>query len=156
MLNKAQALQDKLTTLRRTIHLHPELGFEEIKTAGLVAETLASLDIEYQSGVGKTGVVARLGNGNGPVIGIRADMDALPIEEANDVEYKSQVAGKMHACGHDAHTAMLLSCSLKFDRTWPLRSFNSRVPSASPVRIFCPSGENARAVSPRFSVKRIL
>ena len=112
MLDKAQALQDKLTTLRRTIHMHPELGFEEVKTAALVSDTLADLDIEYQTGVGKTGVVARLGNGDGPVIGIRADMDALPIEEANDVEYKSRVSGKMHACGHDAHTTMLLGAAM--------------------------------------------
>ncbi len=112
MLEKAQALQDVLSRLRRTIHMNPELGFEEIKTAGLVAETLRGLDIEHQTGVGRTGVVARLGNGQGPVIGIRADMDALPIEEANDVPYKSQVPGKMHACGHDSHTTMLLGAAM--------------------------------------------
>ncbi len=112
MLEKAQALQDELSRLRRTIHMNPELGFEEIKTAGLVAETLRGLDIEHQTGVGRTGVVARLGNGQGPVIGIRADMDALPIEEANDVPYKSQVPGKMHACGHDSHTTMLLGAAM--------------------------------------------
>ncbi len=112
MLERAEALKDTMVRLRRTIHLQPELGFEEFKTSALVAETLGDLGIELQTGVGKTGVVARLGNGDGPVIGIRADMDALPIEEANEVEYKSQVPGKMHACGHDAHTAMLLGAAM--------------------------------------------
>lgn len=92
--------------------MNPELGFEEFKTGALVTETLSSLGIEYQAGVGRTGVVARLGNGNGPKIGIRADMDALPILEANDVPYKSTVPGKMHACGHDAHTTMLLGAAM--------------------------------------------
>jgi amidohydrolase len=112
MLDKAKSLKDVLVRLRRTIHMQPELGFEEVKTSALVAETLNDLGIEFQTGVGKTGVVARLGNGQGPVIGIRADMDALPILEANEVPYKSQVPGKMHACGHDAHTAMLMGAAM--------------------------------------------
>ncbi|MCB0193965.1 MAG: amidohydrolase [Anaerolineae bacterium] len=112
MLEKAQSLKERLIHLRRTIHKHPELGFEELQTGALVAETLADLGIEFQSGIGKTGLVARLGNGNGPTIGVRADMDALPILEANEVEYKSQVPGKMHACGHDAHTAILMGAAM--------------------------------------------
>ncbi|MCB0212984.1 MAG: amidohydrolase [Anaerolineae bacterium] len=112
MLEKAQSLKKQLIHLRRTIHQHPELGFEEFQTGALVAKTLADLGVEFQSGIGKTGLVARLGNGNGPTIGIRADMDALPILEANDVEYKSQVPGKMHACGHDAHTTMLMATAM--------------------------------------------
>ena len=112
MLAKAEALKETLVRLRRTIHMQPELGFEEFKTSALVAKTLRDLGVEFQTGVGKTGVVARLGNGNGPVIGVRADMDALPIQEANDVSYKSQTPGKMHACGHDAHTAMLLGAAM--------------------------------------------
>ncbi len=112
MLDKAKNIKDALVRLRRTIHQHPELGFEEYQTAALVVDTLNKLGIETQAGVGRTGVVARLGNGNGPRIGIRADMDALPILEANEVEYKSQVPGKMHACGHDAHTTMLLGAAM--------------------------------------------
>jgi amidohydrolase len=112
MLEKAKSLKDTLVRLRRTIHMYPELGFEEHKTSALVAETVGDLGVELQTGVGKTGVVARLGDGDGPVIGIRADMDALPILEANSVEYKSQVPGKMHACGHDAHTAMLVGAAM--------------------------------------------
>lgn len=112
MLEEAKKLQEELTRIRRTIHMNPELGFEEFKTGALVAETLNGLDVEYQTGVGRTGIVARLGNGNGPKIGIRADMDALPILEANDVAYKSQTPGKMHACGHDAHTTMLLGAAM--------------------------------------------
>jgi amidohydrolase len=112
MLEKAKALQETLIRLRRTIHMHPELGFEEFQTGALVAQTLADLGVEHQTGVGDTGIVARLGNGEGPVIGIRADMDALPILEANEVEYKSQVPGKMHACGHDAHTTMLMGAAM--------------------------------------------
>ncbi|MEM8859518.1 MAG: M20 family metallopeptidase [Chloroflexota bacterium] len=112
MLEQAKQLQEELTRIRRTIHMNPELGFEEFKTGELVAKTLSDLGVEYQTGVGRTGIVARLGNGNGPKIGIRADMDALPILEANDVTYKSQTPGKMHACGHDAHTTMLLGAAM--------------------------------------------
>jgi amidohydrolase len=106
-LEKARELEAQLVAWRRDIHMHPELGFEETRTARLVADTLRALDMEVEVGVGITGVVGRLGQGR-PVIGIRADMDALPIQEANEVPYKSQTPGVMHACGHDAHTAMLL------------------------------------------------
>jgi amidohydrolase len=106
-LEKARELEAQLVAWRRDIHMHPELGFEETRTARLVADTLRELDMEVEVGVGITGVVGRLGQGR-PVIGIRADMDALPIQEANEVPYKSQTPGVMHACGHDAHTAMLL------------------------------------------------
>ena len=107
MLKQAQALAKQLVAWRREIHAHPELSFREHGTARLVTETLESFGIEVQSGVAKTGVVGYFGGGS-PIIGIRADMDALPIHEANDVPYKSQNPGVMHACGHDAHTAMLL------------------------------------------------
>jgi amidohydrolase len=85
--------------------MHPELGFEETRTAGLVAQVLEDLGYQVRTGVGKTGVVADLGQGS-PLVAIRADMDALPIQEGNDVEYASQVPGVMHACGHDVHTAI--------------------------------------------------
>ncbi|MFL5802291.1 MAG: M20 family metallopeptidase [Roseiflexaceae bacterium] len=109
MLDKARALSDELVRLRREIHRHPELAFKEVRTAALVADTLREIGgIEIRTGVGKTGVVGELGAGDGPTIAIRADMDALPILEANDTPYRSETAGNMHACGHDGHTAMLL------------------------------------------------
>ena len=111
LLKQAQALQDDMVAWRRDIHMHPELSFTETRTANLVVQTLREMGIEAQPGVGRTGVVARIGDGDGPKIGIRADMDALPIDEANDVPYKSQNLGVMHACGHDAHTAILLGVS---------------------------------------------
>ncbi len=107
MLERARELQDQLVEWRRDIHMHPELSFQELRTARLVADNLREMGIEAEIGVGKTGVVARIGEGH-PAIGIRADMDALPIQEANDVPYKSLTPGVMHACGHDAHTAILL------------------------------------------------
>jgi amidohydrolase len=112
MYEKAKGIKQKIVEWRRTIHQNPETSFEELRTAELVARTLADLGIEAQSGVGKTGVVGYIGDGDGPIIAIRADMDALPITEANDVPYKSQVPGKMHACGHDAHTAILLGAAM--------------------------------------------
>jgi amidohydrolase len=107
MLEKAQELSDKITAWRRDIHMNPELSFQEFRTARLVADTLRDMGIEVETGIGKTGVVARIGEGR-PAIGIRADMDALPIQEINNVPYASQTPGVMHACGHDAHTAILL------------------------------------------------
>ena len=106
-LTRAQAMADQLVAWRRDIHMHPELSFQEQRTARKVVDALTALGIEAQAGVGKTGVVGFLGEGS-PVIGIRADMDALPIDEVNDVPYRSQTPGVMHACGHDAHTAILL------------------------------------------------
>ena len=96
---------------RRHLHQNPELAFEEHETARFVTERLEALGVEdIRTGVGKTGVTGliRGGKGGGKVVMLRADMDALPIDEENDVDYKSTVGGKMHACGHDAHTAMLL------------------------------------------------
>jgi len=107
MLEQANALHEQLIAWRRQIHMHPELSFQEHQTGRLVADTLTALGLEVQTGVAKTGIVAYLGEGR-PAIGIRADMDALPIHEENAVPYASQTPGVMHACGHDAHTAMLL------------------------------------------------
>ncbi|HNP70357.1 MAG TPA: M20 family metallopeptidase [Kouleothrix sp.] len=109
MLDKAQALADELARLRRDIHRHPELAFREVRTAALVADTLREIGgFSVRTGVGITGVVGDLGSGDGPTIAIRADMDALPILEANATDYRSTHDGQMHACGHDGHTAMLL------------------------------------------------
>jgi amidohydrolase len=96
-----------LIETRRDIHQHPELGFEETRTAMLVADRLRTFDYQVTSGIGKTGVVALKQNtGSGRCVLLRADMDALPVEEANDVPYRSRHAGKMHACGHDGHVAI--------------------------------------------------
>jgi amidohydrolase len=111
MLEKAQALQDELIRLRRDIHAHPELGFQEFRTAALVADTLKELGIDVKTEVGRTGVVGEIGNDDGPTIAIRADMDALPILQKNDAPYCSTNDGVMHACGHDSHTAMLLGAA---------------------------------------------
>jgi amidohydrolase len=111
MLEQAQSLRDTLTSLRRAIHQHPELGFQEVQTSHLVAETLASLGLKVDTEVGKTGVIGYLGQ-DGPTLAIRADMDALPIQEQNDVQYASRVPGIMHACGHDAHTAIALGVAM--------------------------------------------
>lgn len=112
MLNRAEALSEELVRLRRDIHQHPELSFQEFRTAALVADTLAEIGIEVRTGIGRTGVVAEMGTGDGPTIALRADMDALPILEKNDhLPYRSQNEGVMHACGHDAHTAILLGAA---------------------------------------------
>ena len=106
---EAEALRDELIDRRRDFHRHPELAFQEHRTAGIVADELNSLGLEVQTGVGKTGVIGILeGASDGPTILYRADMDALPIQEENDAEYISRAAGKMHACGHDGHTAIAL------------------------------------------------
>ena len=103
---------DELTRWRRDIHAHPELGFEEERTSAFVAEQLARFGCEVHRSVGRTGVVGVLRQGNGPrSIGLRADMDALPIRETNRFDYRSQNDGRMHACGHDGHTTMLLGAA---------------------------------------------
>jgi amidohydrolase len=105
MLDRADQLKEQLITWRREIHKHPELGFQETQTAALVSEVLQSLNYRVRKAVGRTGVVGERGEGK-PLIALRFDMDALPIQEENDVPYASQVPGVMHACGHDAHTAI--------------------------------------------------
>lgn len=110
-----QRIQDfaaDLTAIRRDLHAHPELGFQETRTAALVAQSLRSWGIEVHEGVGKTGVVGLLhGTRPGRRIGLRADMDALPIHEQTNLPYASRTAGVMHACGHDAHTTILLGAA---------------------------------------------
>jgi amidohydrolase len=107
---EAEALRDEMIAMRRDFHMHPETAFEEVRTAGIVAERLTELGLEVQTGIGKTGVVAILdGAADGPTVLVRADMDALPIHEANTADYISGTANKMHACGHDGHTAIGLA-----------------------------------------------
>ena len=109
---EAGMLQKELVEIRRQIHRNPELGFEEWETAGLVHSKLSGLGLQVKGGIAKTGIAAVLkGNDSWPTIALRADMDALPIEEQSDVPYKSEKKGIMHACGHDAHVAMLIGAA---------------------------------------------
>ncbi len=107
----ANALAERTVAVRRDLHQHPEIAFEEVRTMGVVADRLRELGLSPRTGLGKTGVVALWDSGRpGPTVLARADIDALPVpEEKKDVPYRSQVEGKMHACGHDGHTAVLLS-----------------------------------------------
>ncbi|HEX6480651.1 MAG TPA: amidohydrolase [Ktedonobacteraceae bacterium] len=102
-----------MVAMRRDLHEHPELAFEEVRTSGIVAQRLRALGLEVQAGVAKTGVIGTLRGGasepGAKTIAIRADMDALPIYELNEIEYRSTIDGKMHACGHDGHTSILLA-----------------------------------------------
>lgn len=109
-MGHAQEISQELSSWRQDFHMHPELGFQETRTAGRVAELLESFGCRVKRGVGRTGVVGELGSGS-PCIAIRADMDALPIQEANQTPYASRNDGVMHACGHDAHTAMALGAA---------------------------------------------
>jgi hippurate hydrolase len=124
-INSIVAHSDELTEWRRDFHTHPELGFEEVRTSQIVAEKLESWGIEVTRGIATTGLVGTLRNGTSSrAIGIRADMDALPMTEANDVPYASQVPGRMHACGHDGHTTMLLGAAKYLAET---RNFDGTV-----------------------------
>ena len=124
-IDDARRHHAELTEIRQDIHAHPELGLEEHRTAEIVARKLEEWGIEVHRGVGVTGVVGVLRNGNGQdSIGLRADMDALPVLEINDVPYVSQTPGRMHACGHDGHTTMLLGAAKYLAET---RNFNGTV-----------------------------
>jgi amidohydrolase len=125
LLDRVRSYQDELSTIRRDIHAHPELGLQEYRTAELVARKLEEWGMEVHRGVGKTGVVGVLRNGNGQAsVGLRADMDALPILEATGLPHASQNPGRMHACGHDGHTTMLLGAAKYLAET---RNFNGTV-----------------------------
>jgi amidohydrolase len=106
--------QAEFAALRRDLHMHPELGFDEHRTARIVCERLAALGIEHHAGIGKTGVVAVIhgrSDRSGRAVGLRADMDALPMQEENDFAHRSRYDGRMHGCGHDGHTTMLLAAA---------------------------------------------
>lgn len=122
------------TGWRREFHAAPELGYQEQETSRRVAELLVSFGLQVHRGLAGTGVVATLENGPGPVIGLRADMDALPITELGSVSYRSRRAGVMHACGHDGHTAMLLAAAAHLAQT---RQFSGTVHF-----VFQPAEEN--------------
>ncbi len=124
-IERIAAYHNSLIDWRHDIHAHPELGFEETRTAELVAEKLASFGCEVHRGIGKTGVVGRLSVGKAArSIGLRADMDALPIHETNRFAYRSRHDGRMHACGHDGHTTMLLGAARYLAET---RNFDGTV-----------------------------
>jgi amidohydrolase len=111
ILDRARAIHEQIRGWRREIHRYPELTFTEQRTAGLVNATLIDLGITTETEIAKTGVVGHIRGGDGPVVGLRADMDALPIQEVNGADFDSTRPGIMHACGHDAHTAMLLGAA---------------------------------------------
>ena len=137
IVNRVADLHADITEWRRDLHMHPELQYDVHRTAGSVADKLKAFGCdEVVTGLGRTGVVGVIRGkkgGSGKTIGLRADMDALPIEEANDLPYKSTVQGKMHACGHDGHTAMLLGAARYLTET---RNF-----SGTAVVIFQPAEE---------------
>jgi amidohydrolase len=125
LVDEIVAMEPELTRWRRDIHAHPELGFEETRTADFVAGKLQEFGIDVVRGIGKTGVVGVLREGNDTrSVGLRADMDALPIEEGNDFGHRSTHAGTMHACGHDGHTTMLLAAAKYLSET---RNFSGQV-----------------------------
>lgn len=111
VIPEIEARSAELIEWRHDIHAHPELAYEEVRTSSLVADLLRGWGFDVDVGLAKTGVVGTLTNGDGATVGLRADMDALPMQEANGFLYRSQFDGCMHACGHDGHTAMLLGAA---------------------------------------------
>ncbi|MEM8871546.1 MAG: amidohydrolase, partial [Pseudomonadota bacterium] len=126
VLNRIAEFQDEMTAWRKHLHAHPEMGYETVETAAFVADRLREFGVdEIHTGVAENGLVALIhGQGTGPVVGLRADMDALPIQEVNDLPHKSTVPGKMHACGHDGHTAILMGAAKYLSET---RNFRGTV-----------------------------
>ncbi len=113
--DRISTMKDWLIEIRRRIHSYPELAFEELETSNLISESLREFGLEVKKGVAKTGVVGLLrGSLPGKTVAVRADMDALPIDEATGAAYASKVRGKMHACGHDAHVTILLGVARFF------------------------------------------
>jgi amidohydrolase len=125
-IDRIDAFADELTAIRRDLHAHPEIGFEEVRTSGIVAEKLAQWGIEVHRGLGGTGVIGVLkGKGDGTRrIGLRADMDALPMEENTNLKWRSTIPGRFHGCGHDGHTTILLGTARYLAET---RNFDGTV-----------------------------
>ena len=118
IMSQIKAIEETMIGWRHDLHMHPEIGFEEHRTSGMIARTLTGLGYEVHRNVGKTGVVGRLAVGDSKrTIGLRADMDALPIEEVNQFNHRSTVKGRMHACGHDGHVASLLGAARYLSET---------------------------------------
>ena len=111
LIKEASQHKQWIVDLRRHIHQNPELMYEEVETSKLIQSTLTDIGIDFKAGLAETGVLASIGSGDGPCVALRADMDALPIHEKADVDFPSKVDGKMHACGHDCHVAMLLGAA---------------------------------------------
>lgn len=125
---QALAMMPQLVAWRRQIHANPELSFREFETARLVADVLSRIPgMTVETGVGVTGVIGRLGEGGGPTIALRADMDALPIQQVSDRSYRSQNPGVMHACGHDAHIAILLGVARMLGKRFSEGKINGEV-----------------------------
>ena len=120
MIMTTEQILTTMRNCRHALHAHPETAFEEHHTARYIADVLKQAGIEVHEGVGRTGLVAVLKNGEGPRLGLRADMDALPVTEENHCAHKSTIHGKMHACGHDGHSSMLLGAALFLhqNRNW--------------------------------------
>ncbi len=138
---EVQGIENMLIEVRRDLHGHPELGFQEHRTAGIVADRLTEAGLAVQTGVGKTGVVARVDGDGDKCFGLRGDMDALPIEELADVPYKSATPGIMHACGHDVHTTALLGAGLV------LQKLRDRLPGKVKL-VFQPAEETVGGAMP--------
>ena len=139
LLDRAAAFEADLVQLRRHFHAHPELAFGEVKTAEECARRVEALGYTVRRGVGITGVVAELRNGEGPTIALRADMDALPIQEENDVDYRSTVSGVMHACGHDTHMTMLIGAARLLKQAFD----EGKLPAGTIRLLFQPSEESS-------------
>ncbi|KAA0015350.1 amidohydrolase [Salinicola corii] len=134
-LPRIEAFTDELISIRHDLHAHPEIGFEERRTSGIVADYLRKLDIEVHTGLGGTGVIGIVDGRRGPgrTVGLRADMDALPMDEETELPFASTFPGRFHGCGHDGHTTMLLGATRYLAET---RDFGGRV-----VLIFQPAEE---------------
>ena len=144
----ADSLLSELVEFRRDLHRHPELGWKEERTTGKICSFLEKIGVEYRTVPGMTGVIAEIpGAANVPIVALRADIDALPIEEETGLEYTSEAKGVMHACGHDGHTSMLLGAAMLLKEGKPL---------PAPVRLIFQPAEEVGDGAPRLMEKGVL